>query len=120
MGSVGVLYLIAVLALGDASSVPNSDGVVVEAPQPDTKRARTIDPKPGDFAFLRVVKGRTQGDVLRRLGHPGKVDRLPDGTEHWTYYRTDNKLFWVFFRNGRATAGIPTDGFHIGGAELLW
>jgi hypothetical protein len=120
MESVGVLYLTAVLALGDASSVPNTDVEVVEAPQPDTRRARTIEPKPGDFAFLRVVRGRTKEEVLRRLGHPGKVERAPDGTEHWTYYRTDNKLFWVFFRNGSATAGIPTDGFHIGGAELQW
>jgi hypothetical protein len=120
MECVGVVYLTAVLVLGDASSVLNTDVVVVEALKPDIRRARTIDPKPGDFAFLRVVRGRTQGDVLRRLGHPGKVERASEGVEHWTYYRTDNKLFWVFFRNGRATAGIPTDGFHIGGAELQW
>ena len=120
MECVGVIYLTAVLALGDAPSVSNTDVVVFEALKPDTRRAQTIDPKPGHFAFLRVVRGRTQGEVLRRLGHPGKVERAPDGTEHWTYYRTDNKLFWVFFRNGRATAGIPTDGFHIGGAELQW
>jgi hypothetical protein len=120
MESIGMLYLTAVLALGDASSVPHTAAVVIETQQPDTRRARTIDPKPGNFAFLRVVKGRTQGEVLRRLGHPGRVERAPDGTEHWTYYRADNKLFWVFFRNGRATAGIPTDGFQIGGAELQW
>jgi len=120
MESVGVLLVTAVFALGDVPSLPNTNVMVVKDPQPDPRRARTIDPKPADFAFLRVVKGRTRADVLRRLGHPGKVDRAPDGTESWTYYRTDAKLFWVFFRNGRATAGIPTDGLQLGGPELRW
>jgi hypothetical protein len=58
--------------------------------------------------------------VLRQLGHPGRVESAPDGTQQWTYDRTDGRLFWVVFREGRAILGIPTDGLQIGGAELRW
>jgi hypothetical protein len=120
MESVGVLVVTAFLGLGDVSAVSKSAGMLVADPQPDTGRARSIDPQPGDFAFLRTVKGRTRGEVLRQLGHPGRVERAPDGTEQWTYSRTDGKLFWVFFREGRALQGIPTDGVQLGGVELRW
>lgn len=120
MESVGVLLGTVALALGDVSSVPQTDRMVVEDLQPNTQCARTINPEPGDFAFLRAVKGRTRGEVLRWFGHPGKVEHAPGGSESWTYYRTDSKQFWVFFRNGKATMGTPTDGAQFGGAEFRW
>src|SRR5262249_41542789 len=109
----------ALLALNPIPGAPGTGtpegtaGRVAGSPQPQL--ARTFDPGPADFEFLQFIQGKSSVQVLARFGHPHRVEQGSNGSEGWTYYRADGRLFWVFFRHGKATLGVPSDGWHLGG-----
>jgi HEAT repeats len=104
----------------DAEIRIRARSLLTEAGLPNPKLASTFEPQAADFEFLHNIKGKSRKAILKQFGHPHDAEWHADGTERWTYRRTDGKLFWVFSRHGIATFGVPTDGWHIGGAEFIF
>jgi hypothetical protein len=104
----------------DAEVRWRATSILEAAGLPNIKLASTFTPQAADFEFLHNIKGQSRKAILLRLGHPHEAEWHADGVERWTYTRTDGKLFWIFFRNGIATIGMPTDGLQIGGQEFKY
>jgi len=110
-GFLAALALVTVFAPATNSDVEKPGNWVVVAAEPDPRQAHALDrwPNAADLARLRSVEGETKAVVLRVLGHPSRVERLPGGEEVWDYPWCATCRVWI--RKGVCIGTFYTAGY---------